>query len=318
MLRGLQWHMQGGDSFVAIRARRRPYPSRGLCVRSEVGSEGQLPEIRDHDSRHTRLATLLAATTEERLDGGRSRLGRLCAVAVSELGVSGAGITVMAQTGDGLAGARDQIWATDDVARQLENLQLTTGQGPCLDACADGTPVLVADLGAEPSRWPGFGGEAIAAGVAAVFSLPLQVGAVRLGSLDLHRCTVGALTRDQYGDALALAGLATELLLELTAGSPGAGDAGAVPATYDDEPMIGAEHLGWLPTVHAEVHQASGMVSARESIGVDAALLRIRGYAFARSQSIVQVARRILDRTLTLDADDEQEGPTGPIVETDR
>lgn len=227
--------------------------------------------------------------------GGRDRLGRVCALAVSEVVVSGAGVTVMAGPSGGQAGDRDQVWSTGALTRRLEGLQLTTGQGPCLDAFGDGAPVLVGDLGAEPGRWIGFGPEALAVGAAAVFSLPLQVGAIRLGTLDLHRDTIGALSRPQLADALILAGLATEILLDLADADPPSAD------ETDDSPGAGADTLGWLPGVHAEVHQASGMVSAREHIGVDAALLRIRGYAYAHGEPIEQVARRILERTLTLD-----------------
>ncbi len=64
--------------------------------------------------------------------------------------------------------------------------------------------------------------------------------------------------------------------------------------------------MGWLPGVHAEVHQASGMVSAREGVDVGEALLRIRGYALAHSVPLDEVARRIVDRDLVL-ADDRDD-----------
>lgn len=231
--------------------------------------------------------------------GGRARLGRVCALAISEVGVTGAGVTVLAGHAGGLAGDRDQLWATDPITERLEDLQLTTGQGPCLDAYGDGAPVLVSDLAADPARWMGFGPEAIAVGAAALFSLPLQVGAVRLGTLDLHRDTPGALSRDELADALMLAAMATEVLLDL-ADEPGERSEASGLSAVGDGAGPGGDPL-WLPGVHVEVHQASGMVSARERIGVDAALLRIRAYAYAHSDPIHEVARRILDRTLTLD-----------------
>jgi hypothetical protein len=227
--------------------------------------------------------------------GLRVRLERVCAVSVSEAGVSGAGVTVMGTIDSGLAGQRDQLGATDELARRLEDLQLTTGEGPCLDAYAAGAPVLAADLAAESTRWLGFGPEALVAGAAAVFSLPLQVGAVRLGTLDLHRDRPGALTRTQFADALVLASLATETLLELV-GDPEPSVDGQMGSAWP-----GPESMGWLPDVHAEVHQASGMVSGREHINVGEALLRIRAHAFAQGEPINQVARRIVDRNLVLD-----------------
>lgn len=291
----------------------------------------------DAARRHRLIALLGSAVAGHDGAGagnGRAPLGRVCAVVVSEAAVSGAGVTVMTGLPGALAGDRDQVWATGPLARRLEGLQLTTGQGPCLDAFADGAPVLVGDLGADPARWIGYGPEALSAGAAAVFSFPLQVGAVRLGTLDLHRDTAGALSREQLADALALAGLATEILLDLADGSP------ERAADGSDRSGAGAETLGSLPGVHAEVHQASGMVSTRERIGVDAALLRIRAHAYAHGVPIDQVARRIVDRTLVLDEHgvdepdvipdehpdsyrddnpgDGPDRPTGPDVEKDR
>jgi hypothetical protein len=240
----------------------------------------------------------------------RTRLGRVCAVAVSEVRVDGAGVTVMGSLEGGLNGARDQLAATDDVARRLEDLQLTVGEGPCLDAYRAGQPVLAGDLAAEPARWPGFGPEAARVGAAAVFSLPLQVGAVRLGTLDLHRLTPGALAVEQLADALTLASLATEVLLELSE-QTGA-DADLDPADPEAAPPA-----GWLPDVHAEVHVAAGMISARADVDVTVALLRLRSHAFGRGEPIHDVARRIIDRDLVLDHHDPLAGPLSPDLEND-
>lgn len=254
------------------------------------------------DARRRRLLALLSAPDDpgggpgsNGTGGDRARLGRVCALAVLEVGVSGAGVTVMAGLAGALAGDRDQVWATSALTRRLEGLQLTTGEGPCLDSYADGAPVLVGDLSSEVTRWLGFGPEALSVGVAAVFSFPLQVGAVRLGTLDLHRDAVGVLTRDQLADAGTLASVATEILLDL------AGNGARWAPEVDDRVGPEEDTAGWLPGVHAEVYQASGMVSGRERVGVDAALLRIRAHAYSHGEPIEQVARRILDRTLTLD-----------------
>lgn len=240
---------------------------------------------------------------------GRPRRGpvpfleRVCALAVSEVGVSGAGVTVMGSVADGIAGHRDQLASGGALSRQLEDLQLTAGEGPCLDAFAAGAPVLVGDLVADVHRWPGFAPEALAVGVAAVFSVPLQVGAVQLGTLDLYRAEVGSLTPTQLGVALTLAGLVTETLLEHADADPDDGSGGG-PDGDGAEPV----EAGWLADVHAEVHQASGMVSVAEHIRVGEALVRIRAYAFAHSRPIGEVAARIVARDLVLsDPDGDSE-----------
>lgn len=46
--------------------------------------------------------------------------------------------------------------ASDDIARQVDELQRQVGSGPCLDAIVDHSPQLAPDLGSTPSPWPAF------------------------------------------------------------------------------------------------------------------------------------------------------------------
>jgi hypothetical protein len=221
---------------------------------------------------------------------------------MTEVGVNGAGVTLMGSVAAGRDGHRVQLWATGPMTERLEDLQLTLGEGPCLEAYATGRPVLTGDLSADEDRWLGFTSEALAIGARALFSLPLQIGAARLGSLDLHREEAGSLSTDQLADAYVLAGLATEAVLELAWDDP---DRPAPDTGTDRAP----ESVGWLPDVHADVHQASGMVAARERIAIGPALLRIRAYAFGHSVSITEVARRVLARELILPDPPVSESP---------
>lgn len=216
------------------------------------------------------------------------RLHEVCVGVVSTAGVDGAGITVMGSLASGLEGARDQIAATGFLSGRLEELQLTVGEGPCLDAYATGVPVLVSDLASGFTPWLAFAPEALAAGAAAVFSLPLQVGAVRVGTLDLYRYRPGGLSREQLASALAAGEAATGLLLE------------------DSRPEAGTrEEVEWLSSVHADVHVASGVVAVQTDVDVGTALVRLRGYAFAHGMPLHDVARRVIDRALLLTDDSD-------------
>jgi hypothetical protein len=53
------------------------------------------------------------------------------------------------------------------------------------------------------------------AGISAIFAFPLQVGAIRLGILDLYRATPGNLAAEQLANALAYADAAVVILLRL-------------------------------------------------------------------------------------------------------
>ncbi|MFI6026712.1 GAF and ANTAR domain-containing protein [Amycolatopsis magusensis] len=208
-------------------------------------------------------------------------LGAICDLCVTELAVTGARIRVLGPTTVDGGGAT--IHTTDALGALLDDLVTTTGAGPCLDAYALARPVLVPDLNVDGgARWPGFVQEALAAGVFAVFSFPLQFGGVRLGVLELHRAAAGSLTTVQLTDAFLLADVATD-------------------AIFHDSHGLGPMTLPELADIQAEVHQATGMVAVDLRVGLAEALLRIRGHAFARRLPLAQVAKDIIERRLRLD-----------------
>jgi hypothetical protein len=214
-------------------------------------------------------------------------LGHLCAAAVTAVRVDGAGVTVMVSPT-----VRDTVHATDRVAGELEEWQLTFGQGPCVDAFSDGGPVLAADLRATDclARWPVFTPAALDSGARAVFALPLQVGAIRLGVLDLYRTRPGPLSTHELADALAIADTAGMMLLDTAAGTQ--------PDTAE---------LAWQrddPTAHqAEVHQATGMILVQLGVSAEAAFARLRAYAYAHDRRLGDVARDVVERRLRFDPD---------------
>ena len=204
------------------------------------------------------------------------RLGQVCR---DTTGVTGASIMLMA--GDHVRGS---LGATDPVSTRIEELQLTLGEGPCVDAYRFDWPVLEPDLAnpAEP-RWVAFAGPAVDAGVRAIYGFPVRIGALRLGALDLYCDRPGPLTDEQHADALAVADVAAITLLALEADSP----SGVIVRDLEAGP--GLQHV---------VHQASGMVSAQLDVPVGEALLRLRAHAFASDRPLVDVATDVVARRL--------------------
>ncbi len=166
-----------------------------------------------------RLARILALLPPEGGGAGAGSTARLCEVSAGLAAVSGAGIMLMSGEVP-----RGSACTSDDVAALIEELQLTLGEGPCIDAYGQDRAVLEPDL-ATPlrPRWPAFSPPALDAGARAVFGFPLQVGAVRLGALNLYRDQSGPLSVDQHADTLVMAGVAARALLVMQAhASPGA------------------------------------------------------------------------------------------------
>lgn len=244
----------------------------------------------NHDRRDQLESQLAAAIT--RAETGATRMGVLCELALGELSVDGVGATVLSHLGngdgDGAGPRRGLVHASNEVSAGLEELQLTVGEGPCLDAFGSGGPILVADLATATGRWPGFAPEALQLGASAVFSFPLHIGVYRLGSLDCYRETTRALTTAEISDALILADLATQTVIGELEGHR-------------------SQDTSWLANAHAEVHQATGMVQVQLQSTTEAALLRLRAHAYTHQLSLNEVARRVTTRALrfTKDPDDD-------------
>jgi hypothetical protein len=217
--------------------------------------------------------------------GGGSDVGtkRLCEVCAEATGATGAGIMLMS---GGVP--RGSLCTTNEESALIEELQYALGEGPCVDAFRDDRPVAEPDLARlGMPRWPAFTGPALAAGVRAVFGFPLQVGAVRLGALDLYSDHPGSLTDDQHADALVMADVAAQAILVLQANAP--------PGTLATELAAGADF-------HHVVHQAAGMVAAQLDVSVGQALIRLRAYAFGNDRPLTDVTRDVVTRRLRFDA----------------
>jgi hypothetical protein len=217
------------------------------------------------------IATVVACSS-----GGTPLAACLVELCGHDLPVTGVGLALMTE-----AGPAGTVAATDAAALELEDLQFTLGEGPCVDASTTGRPVLQPDLSRTgPLRWPAFAAGAQSAGLAAVFAFPLQVGAIRLGVLDLYRTTAGVLSPGELADALCFTDAATTLLLHAQA--------------LDSRWRLPMDSLTVLDN-RAEVHQATGVVSVHAAVTLHEALLLLRARAFADQRPIGDLAKDVLN-----------------------
>jgi hypothetical protein len=188
-------------------------------------------------------------------------------------GLDGAGVSIV----DG-GGTREPLYASDETAAVIERLQLTLGEGPCVDASAAGTPVLVADLTDSrdlvASRWPIFRNEATKTGARAIFAFPIRIGAIWLGAVDFYRQTPGTLSQADLGNALSSVEEVGLAVLE-------------APHRYGDpEAPI---------TTNMIVHQAAGMVMGQLDSSIEEAMVRLRATAFAEGLAIDELAADVVN-----------------------
>jgi transcriptional regulator with GAF, ATPase, and Fis domain len=76
------------------------------------------------------------------------------------------------------------VAATSQLAVEVDDLQKSFREGPCLDA-AIGNPMVICNDLREDSRWPSFAAAAVAAGVHSLMSFQLYTHNARMGALNL-------------------------------------------------------------------------------------------------------------------------------------
>jgi GAF domain-containing protein len=184
------------------------------------------------------------------------------------------------------AGQSPAAVAASDGAAIIEQLQLSLGEGPGVDAYAEGRPVLIEDLAGAARRWMLFVPAARDLGVRAVFAFPLQLGAVRIGVMSLYAGRSNPPVDGKLADMTTLAELVTDAVLAMQSGA-------------------GADELSWALSNAAEhravVHQATGMLIMQLECAAQDALARLRAKAFADGVGVDEVSRLVVERQLRFD-----------------
>ena len=207
--------------------------------------------------------------------GLAGQLRQVCRDAAHGLSASGVDVSVMAEDGVHAMAA-----ASDLVTERIEELQFTFGEGPCIDARTTSRPVLIPELTDEAMRrWPIYAPILHDAGIRAVFAFPLQVGAARLGVLDVFRASVGELSQEELSRAFGFADRAVNALLDVQQAATAERDG------LDDA----LEH-------RAELFQAQGMVMVQLAVSLAEAMVRIRAHAYTENRQLHDIAADIVAR----------------------
>ncbi|WP_433170125.1 GAF and ANTAR domain-containing protein [Actinoallomurus sp. CA-150999] len=241
-----------------------------------------------NNDRNARVWASIHAVAHE--EGARVSVRHACMACSRAIKATGAGLSM---TRDGRL--HEPVYGTDSLSQELEELQFTLGEGPCMDANAGDRPVLVPDVAAvwAGRRWPMFAPAIAERGIVAVFAIPVAAGAARLGVMDLYRTRSGLLTHEELADALTFADAALMLALD-----------------HGDGGETGLDDLfaGDFAERRAEVHRAAGMVAAQIGASIADALARLRAYAYAQDQRLGDVAAAVLARRLRFGPDGRSDG----------
>ena len=239
-------------------------------------------------SRLGRIVPILLANR-----GEGSLVSAVCLTAVTAIGVDGAGISLL--SGE----HRGPVCAQGAFASLGEELQLSLGEGPCLDAFEAIELIEVTDLTShQGTRWPIFSEQMSDAGAGSLASFPLRIGGARFGAITLYRSEYGALSTDQVADSYVIAQMTAHLLV-------------AEQARIGGDLVISDIETGFARM--EPIHQATGMIMAQLSVGPEDALARLRGAAYAAQRTAMEMAMDIVAGKIALPRD-EQHPPQSPGV----
>ena len=174
--------------------------------------------------------------------------------------------------------------ASSERTHELEVFQVQRADGPCRDTYLSGEPVSAPDLQAESERWPLFVPAARQAGFASVHALPLRLGEVTLGALNLFGTTVGALNEQDLSLGQALADVATVALVQDRA--------------VTDRDSLNVQ-LQTALSSRVVLEQAKGLLAQQGDLDMSEAFRFLRRYARDHNQRLTDVARAVVSRTLT-------------------
>ena len=244
------------------------------------------------------LERFRGASSRQNGEVGRSvftGVAHLCQTAVRMTGVDGAATALLTER----SRVRDLVYATNPIAQWIDEMQFTLGDGPCLAAFQERAPQLVPDL-TDPrygARWPAFVGEALGAGVAAIFAFPISDDQSALGVLELYRATPGPLSVSEYEAAASCAAEAGATVRKNW--SDYISRANELQSPADALALELSDPSNDEGFSRSRVFMASGMLAVQWGILPEEAMDRLRAYAFGSGRSINDVADDVIGRQLT-------------------
>ncbi len=167
---------------------------------------------------------------------------------------------------------------TDALVADVDALQHSWGEGPCLDAMTQGVAFYAGDLADDP-RWPNFGPEATATGMRSLLAVPLVINGTP-GALNLYA---------RYPHAFGVIDRGRGLLLAAMAGL-----AFTSAQTHEDDERRAANLHAALATREV-IGQAQGILMERERLSSDQAFDILRRASQHLNLKLRDIAQNLVD-----------------------
>jgi GAF domain-containing protein len=168
---------------------------------------------------------------------------------------------------------------------QVEELEVTLGEGPCVDAARSGAMTVARDLRGWTDRYPRFAPAALAMGVHCIYALPLTGQGEVFGALDVINRDPIELPAADIDAARMLCDVAVSYILA---------------ARLHEETSVLADQLQGALDRRVLIELAKGMLAERHGIPPGDAFDRLRRYARHHNLQAREVARRVVDDGLRI------------------
>jgi GAF domain-containing protein len=163
--------------------------------------------------------------------------------------------------------------------RDLEELQIRFGEGPCMDAYNEKQLVHSGDLQRE-SRWPDFVPAAVRRGVRAVLAAPIPYDRQAIGVVAVVSGKVHPWSPESELALVAFTDLAALLIASMMQG--------------EEKTQIAAQ-LQQALDARIVIEQAKGVVVARQGVSPRQAYESLRSSARAQRRRLAEVAREVVE-----------------------
>lgn len=163
-------------------------------------------------------------------------------------------------------------------------LQLSAGDGPCVDAYRTGDVVTAGEIEDIAARWPSFASAARDSGYQSVHAVPMRLRKETIGSLNLFSDTPGELNPRDVPLAKTIADVAT---------------IGLVQERAIREAAHTRDQLQHALTARILIEQAKGVIAHGRGVDMESAWVLLRQRARSRQARVTDVARAVIDGLIT-------------------
>jgi GAF domain-containing protein len=203
----------------------------------------------------------------------QASLQRIAESCVELFGLSGSGLMLADEHGE-----LRYVASTDARSHLLEEVQIETGQGPCIESYVRADTVACDDV-EDDERWPLLAKRLTGSGIGAVLGVPITLLGVPVGNLDVYHHSRHPWTSDER-DALVRFG--------------DVADAAITAAVNAEQAGALAEQLTYALDNRIPIERATGYLMARDGLDHAAAFQRLRRAARSGGPRIGEVAEGLL------------------------